>query len=76
MSLPLRITFKDSDYTYQVLTTGIGKETMEIKINLSGKEFTLARNQQNEWYAQDATIGDNHELLKAIARSIVSRFRV
>ena len=76
MSLPLRITFEHSDYTYRVLTTGINRNTNEIKISLSGREFTLVRNNLNEWYAQDATIGDNHDLLKSIGRSVASRYRL
>lgn len=76
MSLPLRITFEHADYSYRVLTTGISKETKEIKISQSGKEFTLAKNHQNEWFAMDATIADNQELLKAIGRALSTRYRL
>ena len=76
MSLPLRITFERKDYTYRVLTTGISKETKVIQISLSGEEFALTRNLKNEWIAQDATIGDDNGLLKAIGRAVALRYRL
>ena len=76
MSLPLRITFEGIDYTYKVLSKGIDKETTEIKISIDHNEFTLVPNQLNEWIAKEISIGDNNELLKAIGRSVASRYRL
>lgn len=76
MSLPLRITFEQQDYTYTVLTKGIDKNTKEIKINLSGQDYTLVRNQQNQWHAQEATIGDNLALLHEVGRMVALRYRL
>jgi len=76
MSLPLRITVDDRDYTYTVLTRGINKQTESIKISLNEEEFTLVRNQNNAWLALEETIGDHPGLLQAIARNIALRYRL
>ena len=76
MSLPLRITFGERDYTYTVLTRGINKQTESIKISLNEEEFTLVRNQNHEWSALEETIGDHPGLLRAIARNIALRYRL
>jgi hypothetical protein len=76
MSLPLRITFEEKDYTYTVLTKGITKETTSIQVNLSGEQYELARNLKGEWDAADATINDHPGLLKAIGRNIKLRYRL
>lgn len=76
MSLPLRITFEEKDYTYTVLTKGITKETTSIQVNLSGEQYELARNLKGEWDAADATINDCPGLLRAIGRNIKLRYRL
>ncbi|WP_316814726.1 hypothetical protein [Pedobacter nyackensis] len=76
MSLPLRITFEEKDYTYIVLTKSITKETSSIQISLSGVEYSLSRNLKGDWDAADTTVGDQPDLLKAIARNIKLRYRL
>nr|WP_184549787.1 hypothetical protein [Mucilaginibacter sp. FT3.2]MBB6234211.1 hypothetical protein [Mucilaginibacter sp. FT3.2] len=76
MSLPLRITFEEKDYTYMVLTKGITKETNQIRISLAGEDFTLLRTPQNEWYAEELAVGDHPGLLMAIARNVALRYRL
>ena len=76
MSLPLRITFEQRDYTYTVLTRGINKQTGSIKISLNDQEFTLVRNPNNEWLALEEMIGEHPGLLQAVARNIVLRYRL
>lgn len=76
MSLPLRITFEEKDYTYIVLTKSINKETDLIKIGLNGEEYSLSRNLKGEWEATDAAVNDRSGLLKAIARNIKLRYRL
>jgi len=72
----MRITFEDKDYTYNVLTKIIGKDTTAIKINLEGEELTLVQNQSKEWDALERTVGDDHGLIKAIAKNIALRYRI
>ena len=76
MSLPLRITFEQKDYTYTVLTRGVNKYTQTIKISVSGEEFTLVRNPQNEWYVLEASVGDQPGLFAAIGKNISLRYRL
>ena len=76
MSLPMRITFENQDYTYSVITKVLNKDTKEIKIILAGEELTLARNEKREWDALERTIGDNEGLIKAIVQNVVLRYRL
>lgn len=75
MSLPLRITFEEKDYTYIVLTKSITRETNSIQISLNNEEFSFVRNLKGDWDADDSTVGDHLGLLKAIARNIKLRYR-
>lgn len=76
MSLPLRITVDNQDFSYTLLTRIINKETREIKIAIGAEEFTLLKGENDEWYASEASIQDNHQLLQAIIRSIRLRYRI
>ena len=76
MSLPLRITFEEKDYTYIVLTKSITKETSSIRISLGGEEYELTRNLNGIWEVGDTTVNDKPDLLKAIARNIKLRYRL
>ncbi len=76
MSLPLRITVDNKDYSYTLLTRIINKETEEIQILIEGEEFTLRKSSNGDWQAAEAAIDDNHQLLHSIIRSIKLRFRL
>ncbi|WP_090784412.1 hypothetical protein [Pedobacter sp. ok626] len=76
MSLPMRITFEEKDYTYNILTKSITKETNSIQITLNGEQYELVRNFKGDWDAADATINDHLGLIKAIARNIKLRYRL
>lgn len=76
MSLPLRITVDNKDYTYTILTKGIGKDTSEIKIEIEGEELTIARSVTGEWDVMERAINDDQQLLTAITRNIVLRYRL
>lgn len=76
MSLPLRITYEEDDYTIFVLTKSIDKQTTLIRISLEGKEYELAPNGRGEWDATDATLHNQPGLLKAIARNVALRYRL
>ncbi|WP_256006695.1 hypothetical protein [Pedobacter deserti] len=75
MSLPLRITFEQNDYTYKVLTRQITRDTTLIKIELNGKEYELTKTPDNHWQS-DVTIAENAQLLAAIARNLSLRYRI
>lgn len=76
MSLPLRITVKEKDYTYTVLTKSITKETNVIRIYVDGEEYELIRSLKGDWTASNAIVSDNPELLNVIARNIKLRYRL
>lgn len=76
MSLPLRITFEEKDYTYIVLTKSISKDTNSILIGLNEEQYGLSRNLKGDWDVTDATVGDHLGLLKAIGRNIKLRYRL
>jgi len=71
----MRITFENKDYSYTVLTKIINNETTEIKISLESEELTLVQNQNKEWDALERTVGDDHGLIKSIAKNIALRYR-
>ncbi|MCX2452241.1 hypothetical protein OQX61_13285 [Pedobacter sp. PLR] len=75
MNLPMRINFKEKDYTYLIITKGITKLTTEIQINLNNREYQLVCNSNGDWDAVDVTVSDHTELLKAIGRNIKLRYR-
>jgi hypothetical protein len=76
MSLPMRITFENRDYTYSVLTKNINKDSVEFKIILQGKELTLLRSPNKEWECPELAEHDNVNLLRAIGKSITLRYRL
>jgi len=76
MSLPLRITFEDKDYSYTILTKKIDKDTSEIKINFDGEELTISRNAAGEWDVLERTISDKSDLIKTVARNVALRYRL
>jgi hypothetical protein len=76
MSLPMRITFEDKDYTYIVITKGISKATISIQISLNGEQYEFTCNEKGDWHVADATVNDHPGLLKEIARNIKLRYRL
>lgn len=76
MSLPLRITFEERDYTYTILSRMINRETTEIRINFDDQELTLVKNQAGSWDALERTISDKPGLIQAIARNVALRYRL
>ncbi|MEJ2880984.1 hypothetical protein [Pedobacter sp. GR22-6] len=75
MSLPLRITFEQKDYTYTVLTRSITRDTTLIRIEMEGEEYELTRGNDGYWRS-DATISERVDLLAAIARNLSLRYRI
>ena len=75
MSLPLRITIDNRDFSYTILSRLISRDINEIKISLEGQEYILVKDINNEWYAPEAAI-HNHKLLKAIIQAIRLRYRI
>jgi hypothetical protein len=77
MGLPLRITYKDKDYVYQIVnSSNITKATTELEILLDDKKIALMKDARKVWVQKE---GDTHldpELVEALGRSVSLRFRM
>ncbi|HEY1005932.1 MAG TPA: hypothetical protein VGD92_02085 [Sphingobacteriaceae bacterium] len=73
MEHPLRITFKNNDYTFQLIRNiPITRETTEFHILLDGTPITI-RKEVRGWVA-DST--EDPELIDAIGRTLALRYRI
>lgn len=76
MGLPLRITFNEKDYTYEIITQPINKSTTHVDILLNGQKITLQKTERKTW-AQSA--GDQEidpEFAQALGRAVSSLYRM
>ena len=77
MGLPMRITYKDSDYIYEILNdSAINKETTELRISFDGQEMVLVKNDKGVWIQNDGGVKVEPELAQALGRSVSLRFRM
>ena len=76
MGMPLRITFRDSDYNFQVVNKEpITKSTVEIPIILNGEILNLLKGSKG-WNMKEEVSGIDAKLIQAIGRAIELRFRL
>ncbi|WP_428328788.1 hypothetical protein [Mucilaginibacter sp.] len=76
MGLPLRITFKDKDYVYQIVNSKlIDQYTTELDILLNEEEVALIKDARNAWVQKGGQIIDP-ELAQALGRSVSLRLRM
>ena len=76
MGMPLRITFNDKDYNFQVVNTEpITKTTVEIPIILNGETVNLVKGVKG-WNLKAETENIDLYLIQAIGRAIELRFRL
>ncbi len=77
MGLPMRITYKDTDYIYEILnSSAINKETTELRISFDRQEIVLVKDDKNVWVQNDGGIKVEPELAQALGRSVSLRFRM
>ncbi|MDB5156549.1 MAG: hypothetical protein JWR50_1256 [Mucilaginibacter sp.] len=77
MGLPLRITFDDKDYTYQILNTNlINKDTTELEIIFNGEKVELVMDNKKTWVQKDQGNTIDPELIQALGRSVSLRLRM
>ena len=73
MGLKMRITYKDTDYVYEIINgAGITKDTAELKILLNGKTVTLQKNTNKVWMQEEGEFAIEPELAQALGRSVSS----
>lgn len=74
MEHPLRITFKNTDYIFQLIrSTPITRETTEFQILLNGSPITISKEPKG-WVAADSQ--EDPELIDAIGRTLALRYRI
>ncbi|GAC1311205.1 MAG: hypothetical protein NVSMB24_30090 [Mucilaginibacter sp.] len=77
MGLPLRITFKDDDYVYQIIESKqINNTTNEIELLLNGEKIELIRDTKLVWKLKDDNQSLDSELVQALGRSVSLRLRM
>jgi hypothetical protein len=76
MGLPLRITFNDKDYVYQILNSKlINQHTIELELVLDGEKVDIIKDANKVWVQKDEKSVDP-ELIQALGRSVSLRLRM
>ena len=77
MGLQLRITFKDTDYAYQIINSkSIDHNTTELELLLDGEKIALERDKNKGWVQKEGNSSINPELIQALGRSVSLRLRM
>jgi len=77
MGLPLRITFKENDYVYQIINSkSINQYTTEFDILLNGDKVSLIKDDKMLWVQKDEIKSVDPELINALGRSVSLRLRL
>lgn len=77
MGLPLRITFKENDYVYQIINSKqINQHTTEFDILLNGDKVSLVKDGKSLWVQKDGAKSIDPELVHALGRSVSLRLRL
>lgn len=77
MGLPLRITFKDNDYVYQIVNSKlIDKHTTEIELIFSGETIELIKDIKLGWLLKNGNKSIDPDLIQALGRSVSLRLRM
>ena len=77
MGLPMRITFKDVDYVYQIVNSKlIDKHTTEIELIWSGEKIELLKDVKQGWILKNGDNSIDGELVQALGRSVSLRLRM
>lgn len=77
MGLKMRITYKDTDYVYEIINgAGITKDTAELKILLNGHTVTLLKNTNKVWTQEEGEFAIEPDLAQALGRSVSLRYRM
>ena len=75
--LPLRITFKDTDYVYQIIDSKlINSNTTEIELLLNGEKLELIRDSNLVWKQKNGLQQHDSQLIQALGRSVSLRLRM
>jgi len=77
MGLPLRITYNDQDYIYQIIDSKIiNQYTTELQLLVNGEKVALIKNDKRVWIQKDEQKSLDPELVQALGRSVSLRLRM
>jgi hypothetical protein len=77
MGLPLRITFNEKDYVYQIIDSKlIDHRSTELQLLLDGEKINLVKNEKRVWIQNDADKSIDPDLVQALGRSVSLRLRM
>lgn len=77
MALPMRITFDDKDYIYQILNTNlINKDTTQLELIFNGEKLELVMDERKTWVQKDQSKSVDPDLVQALGRSVSLRLRM
>jgi hypothetical protein len=77
MGLPLRITYNEQDYVYQILDSKkINQYTTELQLLVNGEKVILIKNERRVWVQNDEQKSLDPELVEALGRSVSLRMRM
>jgi hypothetical protein len=77
MALPMRITFDDKDYIYQILNTNlINKDTTQLELIFNGEKLELVMDERKTWVQKDQNKSIDPNLVQALGRSVSLRLRM
>ena len=76
MGLPLRITFDDQDYVYQIINSNlINQNTTELDLLVNGEKLQLIKD-KNVWVQKDGLQTLDPQFIQALGRSVSLRLRM
>ena len=77
MGLPLRITFNDKDFVYQIVNSkSINQNTNELEIVLDGDKIELVKDTKMVWVQKGGSKSFDPDLIQALGRSVSLRMRM
>lgn len=77
MGLPLRITFDDTDFVYEIVNSKLIKpDTTEFEIVLNGDKVELIKDEKMVWVLKDGSKSIDPALIQALGRSVSLRLRL
>lgn len=77
MGLPLRITYNEQDYVYQIIDSKIiNQYTTELQLIVNGEKVALIKNDQRVWVQKDEQKSLDPDLVQALGRSVSLRLRM
>jgi hypothetical protein len=76
MGLPLRITFDDQDYVYQIINSNlINQNTIELDLLVNGEKLQLIK-EKTVWVQKDGIQTLDPQFIQALGRSVSLRLRM